>query len=50
VKDKLCCVCNKKKATNIPFTNEDGSKTDCFINKGACDKSKCILIRMREVG
>lgn len=45
-KEKMCCICGKRKATNIPFT--DGKP--CYINMGACDKASCILIRMREVG
>ncbi len=46
IKNKMCVICGKKKAANIPLTNG----TPIYINAGACDKSICILTRMRQTG
>lgn len=43
--EKMCCICGKKKATNIPLNGKP-----MYINMGACDKPACVLERMRQVG
>lgn len=45
MKARMCCICNKKKAVNIP--HPDGKPY--YINNGACDDAQCILIRMRQL-
>jgi hypothetical protein len=45
-KEKMCCICDQKKATNIPVTDNK----PYYINMGACDNPACILMRMRQLG